>query len=75
VWIGRVLCVVVLGGLGSFAGAALGAAILGLGEALTAAYWDARWITAVPYMLIITILVVRPEGLLGARRRLEGDTG
>jgi branched-chain amino acid transport system permease protein len=75
VWIGRVLCVVVLGGLGSFAGAALGAAILGLGEAFTAAYWDARWITAVPYMLIIAILVVRPEGLLGARTRIEGSPG
>jgi branched-chain amino acid transport system permease protein len=75
VWIGRVLCVVVLGGLGSFAGAALGAAILGLGEAFTAAYWDARWITAVPYMLIIAILVVRPEGLLGARSRIEGSPG
>lgn len=75
VWIGRVLCVVVLGGLGSFAGAALGAAILGFGEALTAAYWDARWITAVPYMLIIAILVVRPDGLLGARTRIDGNTG
>jgi branched-chain amino acid transport system permease protein len=75
VWIGRVLCIVVLGGLGSFAGAALGAAILGLSEALTAAYWDARWITAVPYMLIIAILVVRPEGLLGARTRTDGGTG
>jgi branched-subunit amino acid ABC-type transport system permease component len=74
-WIGRVLCVVVLGGLGSFAGAALGAANLGLGEALTAAYWDSRWITAVPYMLIIAILVVRPQGLLGARTRIDGSTG
>jgi branched-chain amino acid transport system permease protein len=72
VWIGRVLCVVVLGGLGSFAGAAVGAAVLGIGEALTAAYWDARWVTAVPYMLIIAILVVRPEGLLGARMRAPG---
>jgi branched-chain amino acid transport system permease protein len=74
-WIGRVLCVVILGGLGSFAGAALGAAILGLGEAFTAAYWDSRWITAVPYMLIIAILVVRPEGLLGARTRIDGGRG
>lgn len=72
VWIGRVLCVVILGGLGSFAGAALGAVILGVGEALTAAYVDLRWATAVPYALIILILVVRPHGLLGARMRTEG---
>ena len=72
VWIGRILCVVVLGGLGSFAGAALGAAVLGISEAMTAAYWDSRWITAVPYMLIILILIVRPQGILGARLRVGG---
>jgi branched-chain amino acid transport system permease protein len=74
VWIGRVLCIVVLGGFGSFAGAAAGAVILGVGEALTASYWDTRWTTAVPYLLIIAILLVRPQGLFGARHRLEGAT-
>lgn len=67
VWIGRVLCVVVLGGLGSFAGAGVGALVLGLGETLTASYWDVRWTTAVPYLLIIAILVLRPQGILRAR--------
>lgn len=70
-WIGRVLCVVILGGLGSFVGAALGAAVLGVGEALTAAYWDSRWITAVPYMLIIAILVLRPQGIRGVQLRVD----
>jgi branched-chain amino acid transport system permease protein len=73
VWIGRVLCVVVLGGLGSYWGAALGAVVLGLSEALTAAYWDPRWISAVPYILIIAVLVVRPQGLLGVRLRADGS--
>jgi branched-chain amino acid transport system permease protein len=72
VWIGRVLCVVILGGLGSFVGAALGAAILGVSEALTAAYVDTRWSTAVPYMLIIAILIVMPQGLLGGKVRADG---
>ena len=72
VWIGRVLCVVILGGLGSFLGAALGAAILGISEALTAAYVDTRWSTAVPYMLIIAILIVMPQGLLGGKVRPDG---
>lgn len=71
VWIGRVLCVVILGGLGSFAGAGVGALVLGLGEALTAAYWDVRWTTSVPYLLIIAILVVRPQGILRSRRRRQ----
>jgi branched-chain amino acid transport system permease protein len=72
VWIGRILCVVILGGLGSLLGAALGAAILGLGEALTSSYVDTRWATAVPYVLIIAILLIRPQGLLGGRVRSDG---
>ena len=72
VWIGRVLCVVILGGLGSLLGAGIGAGILGLGEALTASYIDVRWATAVPYILIIAILLLRPQGILGDRSRAEG---
>jgi branched-chain amino acid transport system permease protein len=71
VWIGRILCVVILGGMGSFAGAALGAVILGLGEAFTASYYDIRWATAVPYVLIVLVLLVRPQGLLGHRSRAD----
>jgi branched-chain amino acid transport system permease protein len=72
VWIGRVLCVVILGGLGSLLGAAIGAGILGLGEAVTASYIDVRWATAVPYVLIIAILLLRPQGILGDRARADG---
>jgi branched-chain amino acid transport system permease protein len=72
VWIGRILCVVILGGLGSLVGAAAGAAILGLGEALTSSYVDTRWATAVPYALIIAILLIRPQGLFGGRIRADG---
>ena len=71
-WIGRILCVVILGGLGSFLGAGLGGAVLGVGEALTATYLDTQWATAVPYFLIIVILILRPQGLLGARTRTDG---
>ncbi len=72
IWIGRILCVVVLGGLGSFLGAGLGAAVLGVGEALTATFIDTQWATAVPYVLLIAILVLRPQGLLGGRQRADG---
>ncbi len=72
VWIGRILCVVILGGLGSFLGAGLGGLVLGAGEALTATFVDTQWATAVPYLLLIVILVVRPRGLLGGRLRTDG---
>jgi branched-chain amino acid transport system permease protein len=74
IWIGRVLCVVVLGGLGSLGGAAAGAVLLGLGESLTSTYWDVRWTTAVPYLLILAVLLLRPQGLFGATLRHEGAT-
>jgi branched-chain amino acid transport system permease protein len=72
IWIGRVLCVVVLGGLGSLGGAAAGAVLLGLGEVLTSTYWDVRWTTAVPYMIILAVLLLRPQGLFGTTLRREG---
>jgi len=72
VWIGRVLCVVILGGLGSLFGAGLGAVLLGVSEALTASYLDTRWATAVPYLLIIAVLVIRPQGLTRHRLRTDG---
>lgn len=72
VWIGRILCVVILGGLGSFLGAGLGGVVLGVGEAVTATFLDTQWATAVPYLLLVVILVVRPQGLLGGRLRTDG---
>ena len=39
---------------------------------MTASYVDTQWATTVPYILIIAILVVRPQGLLGSRHRADG---
>jgi branched-chain amino acid transport system permease protein len=68
-WIARLLSVVVLGGLGSLPGAALGALLLGIGEAATVTYISPAWATAVPYVVIFVVLLVRPQGLMGARLR------
>ena len=68
-WIARLLSIVVLGGLGSLPGAALGAVILGIGEAATVTYISPSWATAVPYVVIFVVLLVRPQGLLGTRLR------
>jgi branched-chain amino acid transport system permease protein len=68
-WIARLLSIVVLGGLGSLPGAALGALLLGIGEAATVTYISPAWATAVPYVVIFVVLLVRPQGLLGARLR------
>jgi branched-chain amino acid transport system permease protein len=69
IWIARLLAIVVLGGLGSLNGAVLGAVIFGLAETFTAAYISPAWATAVPYLIVFIVLLVRPQGLMGSRLR------
>src|ERR671932_69146 len=69
VWISRLLGIVVLGGMGSVPGALAGALLLGVAETLTVAYISPAWATAVPYVVIFVVLLVRPHGLLGAKLR------
>ncbi|MFJ6084975.1 branched-chain amino acid ABC transporter permease [Streptomyces sp. NPDC092369] len=68
-WIARLLAVVVLGGLGSMGGAILGALAFGVAETFTSAYISPSWATAVPYLIVFAVLLLRPQGLLGSRLR------
>ena len=68
-WIARLLAIVVLGGLGSLPGAILGALVIGVGEIAATAYLGAAWPVAVPFLVIIVVLITRPQGLLGTRLR------
>jgi len=55
----------VVGGLGSLPGAVLGAFVLGVTETFAAAYVSSAFRDLFAYTLMITIVVVRPAGLLG----------
>ncbi|MBE3590733.1 MAG: branched-chain amino acid ABC transporter permease [Firmicutes bacterium] len=68
-WISRLLGIIVLGGMGSLPGAALGAVILGVAETLTSTYISLKWATVVFYVVIFVVLLVRPQGLMGTRLR------
>ena len=57
--------VVVLGGLGSVAGAYIGGFIVGMTEALAGYYLDPALKHAVLFAVFIAVLVVRPSGLFG----------
>ncbi len=57
----------ILGGIGNIPGAMLGGLLLGLVEALGAAYLSMAWRDAIAYGVLILILIVRPSGLLGER--------
>jgi branched-chain amino acid transport system permease protein len=69
VWISRLLGIIVLGGMGSLPGAILGALLLGIGETMTTTYIGPEWATAVPFVVIFVVLLLRPQGLMGARLR------
>lgn len=60
------LAVIVLGGLGSIPGAVFGGLAIGLAEAFVPADFSA-YKEAVAFALLFLILLVRPQGLFGAR--------
>jgi branched-chain amino acid transport system permease protein len=62
---------VVIGGRASFLGPAVGGMVLGVLRAETVWYSSARWQEAVTFGLLALALLLRPEGLLGRRNRLE----
>ena len=55
----------VLGGLNSLPGAVVGALILGVAESLAGAYITIQFKNTLAFVIIIIVLLVRPEGLLG----------
>jgi branched-chain amino acid transport system permease protein len=64
-FIGRAFAIIVLGGLGSFTGAFLGALILGVTETTTA-YWTSTQLSeAVAYAVLVAVLLIRPSGFFG----------
>lgn len=67
VFILKAFAICVIGGMGSFTGALGGGLILGVAESLTAYAANTQIAEAVPYLLLLLVLLVRPQGLLGAR--------
>lgn len=58
----------VLGGIGNLRGAVLGGLLIGLAEQLTSGYLSPDYRDAITFMILIVILLLRPEGLLGIVR-------
>ena len=59
--------VVVIGGLGNYTGAVLGALVLGLTESFSSYLLGSTLAEAAPYFLFILVLLLAPAGLLGKR--------
>jgi branched-chain amino acid transport system permease protein len=60
------LVVVIIGGMGSIPGAALGALIIGLAEQLGSVYIP-TYAIVVTFLIMVLVLAVRPQGLLAGR--------
>ena len=55
----------VLGGIGSIPGAMLGGILLGVAEAFTAGYLSTEYKDVVAFLLLVSILLFMPTGILG----------
>jgi len=64
-WIGKLMAIVVLGGLGSFRGTLLAALILGIAEQVSVLYVPADWAAMVFFVFLFAVLIVRPQGFFG----------
>lgn len=60
--------VVVLGGLGSIAGAVVGGLTVGVIQALSSLFFPIQLQNLVLFIVFILVLAVRPQGLIGANR-------
>jgi branched-chain amino acid transport system permease protein len=67
--ISRLLTIIVLGGLGSLGGAVLAALFMGTAEAVFQVEISPTWSPLTFFVLLIAILLVRPQGLFGVAAR------
>jgi branched-chain amino acid transport system permease protein len=58
------LAVVIVGGMGSLGGAAIGALLIGLAEQYGLAYFP-TYSVLVPFALMVVVLAFRPQGIMG----------
>ena len=64
-WIGILMSLVVLGGMGSIIGAVVGAVTLSIIASIVASYVAPSWSTMVFFSALFFILLIRPHGLFG----------
>ena len=66
-WIGPLMAIIVVGGLGSIPGAAIAAMILGILQSLLQLPLGTTWAQTVFYLALFATLLVRPQGFFGGR--------
>jgi branched-chain amino acid transport system permease protein len=59
----------VLGGLGNIKGAFIGGLVIGLVESFTMSYFNMAMAPIMVNFVLILVLIVKPYGILGKKRR------
>ncbi len=67
-WIGMLMSLVVLGGMGSLIGAMLSSFLLAVIASYVTFYFGPSWAPITFYLALFLILLFRPQGLLGAQK-------
>ncbi|MFL5661636.1 MAG: branched-chain amino acid ABC transporter permease [Ktedonobacteraceae bacterium] len=67
--ISRLLAIIIFGGMGSLSGALIASVGMLVIEDVTTVIWSPVWASTVFFILLVIILLVRPQGLFG---RVEG---
>lgn len=63
--------IIIIGGMGSLPGAALGGLLLGLVESLGSVFIDSSLRNVYGFIFLILVLVIKPTGLFGEKERLS----
>jgi branched-chain amino acid transport system permease protein len=66
-WIGPLMAIIVVGGLGSLPGAAIAAMVLGMLQSLLQVPFGTTWAQTVFYVALFVTLAFRPQGFFGGR--------
>jgi branched-chain amino acid transport system permease protein len=59
--------IIILGGMGNLPGALIGAFIMGISQSAAVVYLGGPWKDVVAFIIVIIVLLIRPQGLLGGR--------
>ncbi|HXH96204.1 MAG TPA: branched-chain amino acid ABC transporter permease [Gaiellaceae bacterium] len=68
--ISRLLSIVVLGGLGSVGGAIAAALVMGVVQSVVAVEYSPTWAALSFFVILLAVLLVRPQGFFGLRERV-----
>lgn len=64
---------VIIGGVKIFEGALLGGILIGIIQSLVVWQFSAQWIDAATFLILILFLLLRPQGILGIKQRIEEE--